>query len=303
MKKLVILLFLLDCTYIHAQNTKSIAVQTPDNITISAQEWGNPKGPEIVFIHGLGGSHLSWKNQYESSLSKEFRILTYDLRGHGDSGKPTEASMYTEGKRWGDELKAVISAAGFKKPTLVAWSLGGVVIVNYLQTYGEKDISGIVLVDAIVGFKPEFFPPGARKLMVSLLSDDLEERSYGIGNFLRACFNKQPNQKEFELMLTYNAMVPLFVQRAVLKAIIEGSEATYKALKLPVLIVYGERDQLVAKPMALYANGLFENSKLKLYPDSGHSPFFEEPEKFNEDLRSFVGEGKSTGLNAHTFSP
>src|SRR5215471_18251665 len=45
-----------------AQNPKykPISVKTPDGLTISAQEWGNPNGPEILFIHGFSQSHLSW---------------------------------------------------------------------------------------------------------------------------------------------------------------------------------------------------------------------------------------------------
>ena len=39
---------------------KPITVKTPDGLSISAQEWGNPAGPEILFIHGFSQSHLSW---------------------------------------------------------------------------------------------------------------------------------------------------------------------------------------------------------------------------------------------------
>jgi non-heme chloroperoxidase len=285
---LIALCFILGCTCVQGQNYRSISVRTPDNITIAAQEWGNPKGPEIVFIHGLGQSHLSWKKQYESSLAKEFRILTYDLRGHGDSGKPSEPDMYSEGKRWGDDLRAVISAAGFKKPTLVAWSLGGVVVLNYLHTYGGKDLAGVVFVDAIVGIKPEFL--SSNDLFPPLFADDLLERSYAIANFLRACFHKQPDQNDFELMLTYNAMVPVVAHRALRRVTIEGSEESLKSLEHPVLIVQGEKDSLVTKSMALYAHRLLQNSKIKIYSDSGHSPFFEEAARFNQDLHTFVSE-------------
>jgi non-heme chloroperoxidase len=286
-KKILIALFLvLGCTCVQAQTYRSISVRTPDNITIAAQEWGNPKGPEIVFIHGLGQSHLSWMKQYESSLAKEFRILTYDLRGHGDSEKPSEPNMYSEGKRWGDDLKAVLSAAGFKKPTLVAWSLGAVVVLNYLHTYGGKDLSGVVFVDAIFGTKFEFM---SVKFFPPLVADDLLERSTAIANLLRACFHKQPDQNDFELMLTYNAMVPVVTHRALRQFLtIEGSEELLKSLKLPVLIIHGEKDSLVTTSMALYGHGLLQNSEIKMYSDSGHSPFFEEPARFNTDLQSFV---------------
>jgi pimeloyl-ACP methyl ester carboxylesterase len=271
---------------VQARNYKSISVRTPDNIPVAAQEWGNPKGRELVFIHGLGHSHLSWEKQYESSLAKDFRMLTYDLRGHGDSGKPPEPEMYSEGKRWGDDLKAVISAAGLKSPTLVAWSLAGVVVLNYLHTYGGKDLSGVVLAGAIVGSKPELF--SSLDLFPPLYSDDLGERSRGIVNFVHACYRKRPDQNDFELMLTYNGMVPAVMQRAVRKMVAGVSEESLNSLKRPVLIVQGEKDSLVTKSMALYAHGLVQNSKIKMYSESGHAPFYEEPARFNEDLRSFV---------------
>jgi pimeloyl-ACP methyl ester carboxylesterase len=89
-------------------------------------------------------------------------------------------------------------------------------------------------------------------------------------------------------MLTYNGMVPAVMQRAVRKMVAGVSEESLKSLKRPVLIVQGEKDSLVTKSMALYAHGLLQNSKIKMYSESGHAPFYEEPARFNEDLRSFV---------------
>jgi len=42
---------------------KAVSVKTPDGLTISAQDWGNPSGPEILFIHGFSQSHMSWIKQ------------------------------------------------------------------------------------------------------------------------------------------------------------------------------------------------------------------------------------------------
>ena len=61
---------------------KPISVKTPDGLTISAQEWGKPAGPEILLIHGFSQSHMSWMRQVNSDLAREFRIITYDQRGH-----------------------------------------------------------------------------------------------------------------------------------------------------------------------------------------------------------------------------
>jgi hypothetical protein len=58
---------------------KAVSVKTPDGLTISAQDWGNPNGPEILFIHGFSQSHLSWIKQVTSDLAKDFHMVTYDL--------------------------------------------------------------------------------------------------------------------------------------------------------------------------------------------------------------------------------
>jgi len=42
------------------QKFKAVPVKTPGGLTISAQDWGNPDGPEILFIHRFSQSHLSW---------------------------------------------------------------------------------------------------------------------------------------------------------------------------------------------------------------------------------------------------
>jgi len=77
---------------------KPVAVKTPDGLTISAQEWDNPAGAEILFIHGFSQSYLSWMRQVDSDLAKEFRIVTCDLRGHGNSDKPLDPARYRDSK-------------------------------------------------------------------------------------------------------------------------------------------------------------------------------------------------------------
>jgi len=69
---------------------KPVTVKTPDGLTVSAQEWGSPSGPEILFIHGFSQRHLSWMRQVDGDLAGDFRISICDLRGRGNSDKPPE---------------------------------------------------------------------------------------------------------------------------------------------------------------------------------------------------------------------
>src|SRR3974390_3666730 len=173
------------------QKFKPINVKTPDGLTISAQEWGNPGGPEILFIHGFSQSHMSWMRQVDSDLAKEFRIVTYDLRGHGNSDKPLEPARYRDSKAWGDEVQAVIDTAGLKRPVLVGWSYGGRVISDYLKTHGPEHLAGLNYVDALSKSAPSFFGEGL-KLTPGMVSDDLATNIAATQAFLRACFERQP---------------------------------------------------------------------------------------------------------------
>ena len=117
-------------------------------LRLHVREWGRADGPPIVFIHGLSQSHLCWRKQYESALTSEFRLVAYDLRGHGMSEAPREQDRYTDARLWADDLAAVIEQLRVDRPVLVGWSYGGFVICDYIREYGENRISGIDFVGA-----------------------------------------------------------------------------------------------------------------------------------------------------------
>ena len=149
------------------RNFKAVSVKTPDGLTISAQDWGNPNGPEILFIHGFSQSSLSWIKQVTSDLAKEFHMVTYDLRGHGNSDKPFEPERYKDSKAWGDEVQAVMDATGLKRPVLVGWSYGGRVMADYLKTHGTAKLAGLNYVDAGQKADPSFFGPNLKNPLMA----------------------------------------------------------------------------------------------------------------------------------------
>ena len=108
---------LLEAAPAYAQSYRPFVVKTPDAVNISAQEWGNPNGKEIVFIHGFMQSHLSWTKQVrDPELARQFRMISYDFRGHGGSDKILDPKLYDNGEAYAEELNAVIQTMSLKRP-------------------------------------------------------------------------------------------------------------------------------------------------------------------------------------------
>lgn len=124
---------------------KRTQIVSSDGVTISTQEYGNPGGRPLLFLHFFGGSHLMWLPQLTGPLAGRFRLVTLDHRGHGESGKPGGAEPYHDGERFADDIHAVITGLGLVKPILVGWSMSGVLAADYLAKYGDSGIGGVVL--------------------------------------------------------------------------------------------------------------------------------------------------------------
>jgi non-heme chloroperoxidase len=265
---------------------KRFKVQTPDGVMISAQEWGNPNGFEILLIHGFSQSHLSWSRQFGSELAKSFRIITYDIRGHGGSEKPLEAAHYRDHKRWAEELHAVIEGAKLKRPVLVGWSYGGRIVVEYLMEYGDKNIAGINFVGAFTKVVPELLGPATPAVM-KMVSENPAENIENTRSFLQFSTAKALPPGEMEMMLAYNMVVPAKVRRHLLHRP-AAYEETLRKITVPVLVTHGMEDRVALVPMARYTESVVATAQVSLYEGVGHMPFWEEAPRFNRELGEFV---------------
>ena len=265
---------------------KPITVKTPDGLAISAQGWGNPAGPEILFIHGFSQSYLSWMRQVDSDLAKEFHIVTYDLRGHGNSDKPLDPARYRDFKAWGDEVQAVIDAAGLKCPVLVGWSYAGRVISDYLATHGAGKLAGINFVDAPIKVDPALIGDNLKNLPL-MGSEDLTTNIAATRTFVHGCFSRQPTADDFETTLAFNMMVPPKVRAGLGGRPLDATELMSQ-LKLPVLVTHGAEDRNAKVGAAQYTASVIPGAKLSIYEGVGHAPFYEDAPRFNTELAAFV---------------
>lgn len=272
---------------------KNYTITARDGVKIAVQESGNLTGPAVIFIHGLLGSHLNWEKQLSSPELQDYRMITYDLRGHGKSGKPDDAEAYRDGRRYANDLATVIKATGAHRPLLVGWSLGGVVMSNYLAAYGDDMISGVMYVDGVIELNASLITPHP-EVYAGLASDDFRTHLNAERTFLSLCFHIQPDAATRELLLSSASMASWVMTRTTPSMTVDVAEGLPKA-RVPVLMVYGGEDQLVkVQPSLVRARELNDHIQTKIYANSGHSPFLEEAPRFNHDLSAFI---KATAMS------
>jgi pimeloyl-ACP methyl ester carboxylesterase len=268
---------------------RALRVTTPDGVGLAVQDWAPdaaPREAELLFLHGFSQAHGAWLHQVSSTLADDFRLVTYDLRGHGDSDKPTEAVYYREAGRWAGEVDAVIGQAGLRRPILVAWSYSGRVALDYLSVFGDAGISGLVMVNATSSADPENSGP-AVGLLRGMTSADAGLALRATTELLRACVAAPLLPKELDYMMDYNNRVPPGI-RAHLAGRPADYEQVLRALQVPTLVMQGMRDPVSLPGMAAHTLKLVRNSRSVSYPDLAHMPFWESPQRFNEDLAQFV---------------
>jgi non-heme chloroperoxidase len=266
---------------------KQYTVTAPDGVQLAVQESGNPSGQAIVFIHGLLGSRLNWEQQVASPDLQGYRLITYDLRGHGLSGNPEDAEAYRDGRRYADDLAAVLKATGARRPVLVGWSLGGIVMSNYLAAYGDGDIGALVYVDGVIELNGALIT-GHPAVYAGMASTDLKTHLDAVRTFLALCFHTQPDAATFERLLS-NAAMASWTMTKTMRSMTVAAAQSLPQVRVPLLALYGARDELVnTEPSLVRLRALNPRMQAKVYANSGHTPFLEEAQRFNRDLAAFV---------------
>ena len=264
-------------------------------LKLHAREWGNPRGPALLFIHGWSQSDLCWLNQVRGDLAGAFRIVTFDLRGHGLSEKPPGPEHYADGRLWADDVAAVIDQTGLEQPTLVAWSYGGFIVADYLRGYGDARIGGINLAGAAVILRPPAFEhigPGMLENAPDMCAPDLFANIAATRRFLRACTSTPLNDDELAAALAWNMVVPPAVRRALLSRELDGSDAL-GSTSVPVLVTHGQGDAIVLRSMAEHTLTVCPAAAPSWYDGAGHMPFWEAPDRFNRELADLAHAARS----------
>ena len=257
------------------RRTKIHTVRGGGGLRLHVREWGNPDGAQILFIHGWSQNHLCWVKQYESELADEFRLVAYDLRGHGMSEAPLEAEHYTDEKLWADDVAAIMDELRLDQPVLVGWSYGAFVICDYVRAYGQERIGAIDLVEGAVKLgEPAFgtlIGPGFLDHFAGATADDLPTNIWAMRSFVRTCVVKPVPSDDLEAAMCWNIVVPAPI-RAHLAARALDYDDVLGNLEVQVLVTQGREDSVVLPAMAEHILAVCPTAEASWYEGVGHLP-------------------------------
>lgn len=262
-------------------------------VPLNVAEVGNAGGPEILFIHGMAMGLQSFRLQFDSELAQDFRMVAFDLRGHGNSGKPWRPEDVNIPEIWADDVAAVIKAKRLRRPVIVGWSYGGFVAADYFRKYGDGQIAGLDLVGSIAGLVQQPPPVG------NMSPEELKRRAamQTSGNLLDNLSMVDATAKLFEFpgmsdqyraeMRALGAMVPAYFRKAFVGRSLDNRDVTPN-LKLPILITMGSRDLAQGREPFDRPVEALPKAKVSIYDGVGHLPFAQDPARFNRELADFV---------------
>ncbi|MFM8517495.1 MAG: alpha/beta fold hydrolase [Nevskiaceae bacterium] len=268
-----------------------------EGVPLNVVDQGTLGQPVIVMVHGFGQSHASFEAQFAASeLNGHFRLVSYDLRGHGMSGKPWTREAYTTSVNWAEDLSRVIDAIGARKVVLLGWSYGTLVIGDYLRKYGSERLAAVVLTGAYGGFTDpptgRAPPPAAvvaemNRLRDEQMSGDPQTRVAAVRRGVLRLTGKTMPEAWLAQATSMGMLTATEARRYMFDRPIDNKDVLAK-LNVPLLVVIGGKDGSTPEQQGRELAARVRGATATFYPESGHSPFAEEPERFNRELAQFA---------------
>jgi pimeloyl-ACP methyl ester carboxylesterase len=262
-------------------------------VPLNVVESGDPARPAILLVHGIGQSYVSWENQLAGALPAQFHVVAFDLRGHGNSGKPWTTESYTDSRNWAGDVQRIITALKLDRPVLVGWSYGTLVVADYVRVFGTGGIRALVMTGAYGGLTPPPPPPPAefaaqmQKNRGLQLSGNLEDNIAAARFSAHWLTAKKMPDAWYERATSLAMTLPMYARKSMFARSLANQEVVAK-IAVPSLFIVGGKDGGMPEQQGRELAARLPDSHLSVYAESGHSAFAEEPERFNSELAQFA---------------
>jgi pimeloyl-ACP methyl ester carboxylesterase len=257
-------------------------------ITLAYDDAGGGEDRPLVLIHGVSMSRRYFHRQLEP-LAERNRVIAVDLRAHGGSEKVESGHTIPQYAR---DLDGFIRALELSAPVLLGWSMGAFVAFEYIKQFATEALRGLVIVDeSSTDFKWDGFPHGFVDLptLHSFMAAIQADRMAFLGHLVDAMFHHPPAAADREWMVAECARLPIGSLSAILfDQSVQDYRDVVATIGVPTLICWGRHDALLPVSGADNLRESIGGAQLELFEDSGHCPFLEEADRFNEVVTAFL---------------
>jgi len=255
-----------------------------NNLVVSYTDEGSDDAPVLIFIHGFPLNKSMWDKQIEA-LKDNYRVIAYDIRGHGDSDAGNEEFSI---ELFVSDLLSLMDVLKIDKASLCGLSMGGYIALNAIENHPER-FDALVLSDTNCIADP---PKVKQKRL-----DTIESiKAFGVEKYVD---DSIVNLFAPESFTTHKKAIS-DVKDMILNTCVQSLSKTLLALSLrkatcnklpeitiPVLFLVGEEDKITPPEASELMHQKIKKSTMHIISHAGHLSNLENPDEFNEQLKSF----------------
>lgn len=275
--------FILDIEQSQQQETKAPVkmILLSTGIKMEYTEQGDKNGTPVILLHGFTDSYHSFDLALPH-LPSSLHVFSLSQRGHGNSDRPDKGY---HPKDFAADVAAFMDALQIKKAVIAGHSMGSIVTQQFVISYPQY-VSGVVLIGAFARLhdKPELLEFGK---VIAGLKDPIDYNF--IKEFQQSTIIKPVPGHFFETVMQESVKVPAKVWRGVFEELLKVDNVqALTNVKTPAMIMWGNKDAFCPGKDQQTLLTAIDGSVLITYPDIGHAPHWEVPERFAADLVNFI---------------
>ena len=250
------------------------------------------EGPALVCVHGFGGAKEDFADHLEA-LAERWRVITVDLRGHGDSDAPSDPSSYSL-DRLARDVEAVADAVGAERFRLLGHSMGGMVARRIVLDHPER-VEALVLMSTAagppVGIDPDLVDVGASLALADWveLTRMLDEVAPLKTPAYQRVIDERDGFADFIAWKWSRVAPPMWAALAPQIAREPVDLDRLRAVTVPTLVIVGDLDAAFYDGSLALAEAV-PGSRLAVIGDAGHHPQFEQPDAWLEAVTTFLAD-------------
>jgi non-heme chloroperoxidase len=257
----------------------------PNGVTLHVTDEG--EGRAVGFVHGvmMTSRFFDWQVAHVSDAA---RFVAPDLRGHGRSEKVLYGHTI-EG--YASDLALLFDARAISRPVLVGWSMGAMVVWEYLKAFGQEDVAGIVVVDqppSDWAYEDYEFGGITPELLAEFVAGIQMAPAAVAEEFAHLMMHEPTDGSTAWIVEEILQCPPAIASTILVNQTLRDYRSFLPEIHVPTAVFFGADDKLTSPRAGEWMVRQIPGATLAVFEGSSHIPFYEEAEAFNTALDSFL---------------